>query len=266
MTRSCADARTVRRRLGSVRDANAVRSESPDVRWRHRGVGRRRPRRSRVGGRRAPFGAARARPPGQGGGLRGARRSRRRWPRWPTGGARQGRGRGARSRSAADTSKRKRDSLARASSAPLDRQGYIGGKLDLDVATLAQLDSLPGVSLLMARRIVLDRMAHGPFVTRDGLRRVSGVGQFFLTRIDSLVTFSGTVRMPSPADTACAAVEKAADAGPAVTARRPAARRTAAPPRARSRRAGADSWWPDRAAAASRRRATSARARESPAE
>lgn len=118
------------------------------------------------------------------------------------GGARQGRGRGARSRSVADTSKRKRDSLARASSAPLDRQGYIGGKLDLDVATLAQLDSLPGVSLLMARRIVLDRMAHGPFVTRDGLRRVSGVGQFFLTRIDSLVTFSGTVRMPSPADTA----------------------------------------------------------------
>ena len=54
----------------------------------------------------------------------------------------------------------------------------------------------------MARRIILDRMAHGPFVTRDGLRRVSGVGQFFLTRIDSLVTFSGTVRMPSPADTA----------------------------------------------------------------
>jgi DNA uptake protein ComE-like DNA-binding protein len=118
------------------------------------------------------------------------------------GGARQGRGRGARSRSAADTSKRKRDSLARASSAPLDRQGYIGGKLDLDVATLAQLDSLPGVSLLMARRIVLDRMAHGPFVTRDGLRRVSGAGEFFLSRIDSLVTFSGTVRMPSPADTA----------------------------------------------------------------
>lgn len=118
------------------------------------------------------------------------------------GGARQGRGRASRSRSVADTSKRKRDSLARASSAPLDRQGYIGGKLDLDVATLAQLDSLPGVSLLMARRIVLDRMAHGPFVTRDGLRRVSGVGQFFLTRIDSLVTFSGTVRMPSPADTA----------------------------------------------------------------
>lgn len=118
------------------------------------------------------------------------------------GGGRQGRGRGARSRTAADTGKRKRDSVARANTAPLDRAGYIGGKLDLDVATLAQLDSLPGVSLLMARRIVLDRIAHGPFVTRDGLRRVSGVGQFFLSRIDSLITFSGTVRMPSPSDTA----------------------------------------------------------------
>lgn len=115
---------------------------------------------------------------------------------------RQGRGRGARARSASDTSKRVRDSIARAQRARLDRPGYIGGKLDLDVATLAQIDSLPGVSLLMARRIIFDRIAHGPFVTRDGLRRVSGVGQIFLSRIDSLITFSGVVRMPSAADTA----------------------------------------------------------------
>ena len=113
----------------------------------------------------------------------------------------RGRGRGARSRATVDTSKRVRDSIARATAAPLDRQGYVGGKLDLDVATLAQMDSLPGVTPLMARRIVLDRMAHGPFVTRDGLRRVSGVGQVFLSRIDSLITFSGTVKMPSAADT-----------------------------------------------------------------
>jgi competence ComEA-like helix-hairpin-helix protein len=85
--------------------------------------------------------------------------------------------------------------------APADRRGYIGAKLDLDVATLAQIDSLPGVTPLMARRIVLDRIAHGPFVTRDGLRRVSGVGQVFLSKIDSLITFSGTVKMPSADDT-----------------------------------------------------------------
>jgi DNA uptake protein ComE-like DNA-binding protein len=115
---------------------------------------------------------------------------------------RQGRGRGARSRTAPDTSKRVRDSIARAQRAPLDRPSHVGAKLDLDVATLAQIDSLPGVSLLMARRIIFDRIAHGPFVTRDGLRRVSGVGQIFLSKIDSLITFSGTVRMTSEGDTA----------------------------------------------------------------
>src|SRR5215831_17986202 len=112
----------------------------------------------------------------------------------------QGRGRVGRGRMA-DSTRRTRDSTDRATAGVLDRPGYIGSKLDLDVATLAQIDSLPGVTPLMARRIVFDRIAHGPFVTRDGLRRVSGVGQIFLSRIDSLVTFSGTVKMPTAADT-----------------------------------------------------------------
>jgi hypothetical protein len=116
-------------------------------------------------------------------------------------GWRQGRGRGGRGHPA-DSTKRVRDSIARANGGALDRPGYIANKLDMDVATLAQIDSLPGVTPLMARRIVFDRIAHGPFVTRDGLRRVSGVGQIFLSRIDSLITFSGTVKMTTAADTA----------------------------------------------------------------
>ncbi|HXT14336.1 MAG TPA: helix-hairpin-helix domain-containing protein [Gemmatimonadaceae bacterium] len=83
----------------------------------------------------------------------------------------------------------------------LDRPGYINGKLDLDAASAAQIDSLPGVSTLMAKRIAVDRMLRGPFVNRDGLRRVSGAGPTFVARIDSLVTFSGTVLQPSPTDT-----------------------------------------------------------------
>ena len=85
---------------------------------------------------------------------------------------------------------------------PLDRPGYINGKLDLDVASAAQIDSLPGVSPLMARRIVADRTARGPFLNRDGLRRVTGVGDRFLQQIDSLVCFSGVYHWPTPADTA----------------------------------------------------------------
>lgn len=83
----------------------------------------------------------------------------------------------------------------------LDRPGYIGKRLDLDVATAAQIDSLPGVTPLMARRIVAERMRRGPFLTLDGLRRVLGAGPVFVQRIDTLVTFSGVFRPAIPADT-----------------------------------------------------------------
>lgn len=83
----------------------------------------------------------------------------------------------------------------------LDRPGYVGSRLDLDVATAAQIDSLPGVTPLMARRIVAERMAHGPFLTLDGLRRVVGAGPRFVQRLDPLVTFSGIFRPATPSDT-----------------------------------------------------------------
>jgi competence protein ComEA len=89
---------------------------------------------------------------------------------------------------------------ARRGSGPLDRPGWIAGKLDLDVATAVQIDSLPGVTPLMAKRIAADRMARGPFLDRNGLRRVPGVGPRFLAAIDSLVTFSGTYAQASPGD------------------------------------------------------------------
>ena len=116
----------------------------------------------------------------------------------------KGRGRSARTKStrrpqtgaaAADTGIRSRPSMQ------LDRPGYIGNRLDLDVATAAQIDSLPGVTPTMARHIVADRMSHGPFTSLDGLRRVFGAGPRFIQRIDTLVTFSGVVRPATPSDT-----------------------------------------------------------------
>ena len=95
----------------------------------------------------------------------------------------------------ADTGRRSR------SVGPLDRRGYVGNRLDMDVATAAQIDSLPGVTPLMARRIVADRMSRGPFLSSDGLRRVVGVGSRFLKGIDTLITFSGTFLQASPSDT-----------------------------------------------------------------
>ena len=107
---------------------------------------------------------------------------------------RPSRGRGRRGTQA------KADSVKGASGS-LDRRGYVGNRLDLDIATAAQIDSLPGVSPLMARRIAEDRMRRGPFLSMSGLQRVSGVGPSLIRRIDTLVTFSGTFAFPSPNDT-----------------------------------------------------------------
>jgi hypothetical protein len=109
-----------------------------------------------------------------------------------------------RARASSDDGDRRQVAVSPAHRAPvgeLDRPGYIGNRLDLDVATAAQIDSLPGVSALMARRIATDRARRGPFLNRSGLQRVSGVGSRFLQQIDTLVTFSGTFAVAAPSDT-----------------------------------------------------------------
>ena len=116
----------------------------------------------------------------------------------------RGRGRGKATRedsSAVGEVSGGRGSLRPAPSGLLDRRGYVGKRLDLDVATAAQIDSLPGVTPLMARRIVADRLRRGPFLSMNGLQRVSGVGRQFMQKIDTLVAFSGTYAFPSPSDT-----------------------------------------------------------------
>jgi hypothetical protein len=110
--------------------------------------------------------------------------------------------------------------------------GYINGKLDLDVATAAQIDSLPGVPPTIAKRIAADRMRRGPFLSLDGLRRVSGVGPMLAKHLDSLVTFSGVYTQGASQDsTIRGRIRKPKRGG----ATRPAALRTRAPPPAPSR-------------------------------
>jgi competence protein ComEA len=117
--------------------------------------------------------------------------------------AHAGRPKGKRVAGKSSGTKRREPNVAAAppGQGPLDRPGYVAGKLDLDRATAAQIDSLPGVGPAMAKRIVADRMQRGPFVTRDGFRRVKGTGPTFLAKIDSLVMFSGLVKHPEPSDT-----------------------------------------------------------------
>jgi competence protein ComEA len=61
------------------------------------------------------------------------------------------------------------------------------GPLDLNSATLEQLDSLPGVGPVLAQRILDWRAQHGRFGSTDELREVSGIGEATFADIKPLV-------------------------------------------------------------------------------
>jgi len=76
-----------------------------------------------------------------------------------------------------------------------------GSSIDLDVATADEIEKLPGIGPALAKRIVQDRDANGPFGCPAAFDRVKGVGPALLARIDSLATFSAAGGAPcaSPA-------------------------------------------------------------------
>lgn len=49
-------------------------------------------------------------------------------------------------------------------------------KIDLNIASAAELEALPRIGPSLARRIVEDRQTHGPFRSVDELDRVKGIG------------------------------------------------------------------------------------------
>jgi competence protein ComEA len=62
-----------------------------------------------------------------------------------------------------------------------------GTPLDLNSATAAQLDQLPGVGPVLAQRIVDYRTQHGGFRSVDELRQVSGIGDAKYADVKALV-------------------------------------------------------------------------------
>ncbi|TMM30859.1 MAG: ComEA family DNA-binding protein [Actinobacteria bacterium] len=74
--------------------------------------------------------------------------------------------------------------------APPDQAGTqpaSGGKVDLNTATVAQLDTLPGVGPALAQRIVEYRTQHGGFRSIDELRKVQGIGDAKFAQLKDLV-------------------------------------------------------------------------------
>lgn len=65
--------------------------------------------------------------------------------------------------------------------------GHSAAPLDLNSATQAQLDALPGIGPVLAERIVAWRTEHGRFTSVDELGEVSGIGAKAMERLRPLV-------------------------------------------------------------------------------
>jgi competence ComEA-like helix-hairpin-helix protein len=74
-----------------------------------------------------------------------------------------------------------------------------GEQVDADLAAPAELARLPRVGLALAKIMVADRQAKGPFGSLEGLDRVPGIGPGLLRTLAPHLTFSGARVAPSAA-------------------------------------------------------------------
>lgn len=63
--------------------------------------------------------------------------------------------------------------------------------VDINTASEAELDGLPGIGPSKAKAIVAERTRHGPFRSVEDLKRVKGIGDKVLDKLKGQVTASG---------------------------------------------------------------------------
>ena len=66
--------------------------------------------------------------------------------------------------------------------------GTTAGKVNINTADAATLDTLPGIGASTAAKIVADREANGPFKTIEDLKRVSGIGDKKFSQLEGCIT------------------------------------------------------------------------------
>lgn len=64
----------------------------------------------------------------------------------------------------------------------------VSGPVDLNAATVTELDALPGIGPVLAGRIVQWRTDSGPFASVEDLTSVSGIGDAVMSGLEGLVT------------------------------------------------------------------------------
>lgn len=73
--------------------------------------------------------------------------------------------------------------------AAVEGGGESGGTVNINTASAAELESLPGIGPALAARIVAHRETNGPFTSAEGLTAVSGIGERKLEGMIDMVTW-----------------------------------------------------------------------------
>ncbi|MGH9340116.1 MAG: ComEA family DNA-binding protein [Acidobacteriota bacterium] len=71
------------------------------------------------------------------------------------------------------------------------------GKVDLNIATLRELDTLPGVGPIMAARILDFRIKNGPFKRIEDLMNVRGIGEKKFLKMKSRIAVAAPAQPQS---------------------------------------------------------------------
>jgi competence protein ComEA len=67
-----------------------------------------------------------------------------------------------------------------------------GALVNINTASLADLETLPGIGPATAEKIITYRQEKGPFSTLEAIQNVSGIGPATYERIKQLITISGS--------------------------------------------------------------------------
>jgi competence protein ComEA len=104
-----------------------------------------------------------------------------------------------------------------------------GERVDVDLAPISELARLPRVGPRLAKVIMADREAHGPFGGLDGLDRVAGIGPGLLRLLEPHVAFSGAGRSRTSGAVDSPHCGRSCSGTAAPPPRRPPAQRAPAP-------------------------------------